>query len=71
MLGTYVNGDGKEIGVLRQRGRWCGCKDGAGKARVRERWHGARPAQARQGQCNDVVSKEVTGEREMARQGRP
>jgi hypothetical protein len=64
MHGTYVNGNGKEIGVVRQRWQWFRCKDGAGKARARGQWHGARLAQARQGQCNDGIAKEVTGERE-------
>jgi hypothetical protein len=53
MLGTYINGDGKEIGVLRQRGRWCGCKDGAGKARARE--SGMAPDRHRQGKGNAMM----------------
>ncbi len=35
MRGTYVGRNGKEVGVLRWWWQWCGCKDGAGKARVR------------------------------------
>jgi hypothetical protein len=68
MKGTYIDINGKEIGVLQRRWqwRWCGCgfKDIAGKARARGLWHGARPAQAKQGQCNDGVSKVVMEERE-------
>ncbi len=55
-------GDGKEIGVLRRRWRLCRCKDGAGKARARGQWHGARPAQVRRGQCKDGFTKKVTEE---------
>jgi hypothetical protein len=64
MQGTYVDSNGKEIGVLQWRWRQCGCKDGAGKARARGQWHGTRPVQVRQGGCNNGVTKEVTGERE-------
>jgi hypothetical protein len=64
MQGTYIDGNGKKIGASRRQRRWCGCKDGAGKARARGQWHSTRPAQARQGQFNDGVAKEVTGERE-------
>jgi hypothetical protein len=48
MQGTYIDVNGKEIGVLQWRWQWqgCRCKDGAGKARARGQWHGARPAQA-------------------------
>jgi hypothetical protein len=61
MQGMYINSDGEEIGVS----RWCRCKDGAGKARARGRWHhGARPAQASRGKCNNGVAKEVMEERE-------
>jgi hypothetical protein len=37
MQGTYIDGDGKDIGILQRqwRWRWCGCKDYAGKARAR------------------------------------
>jgi hypothetical protein len=63
MRGMYVDRDGKEIGVLQWRWWQCGCKD-AREARARGQWHGARPAQARKGRCNDGVAKEVMGERE-------
>jgi hypothetical protein len=61
MQGTYVDGNGEEIGVLQQRWQRCGCKDGAGKVRVRGGWHVARPAQARGGQCDNGIAKEVMG----------
>ncbi len=37
MQGTYIDGDGTEIGVLRWQWLWqqCRCKDGAGKARAK------------------------------------
>ncbi len=35
MQGTYIKGNGKEIGVSWQWWRLCGCKDGASKARAR------------------------------------
>jgi hypothetical protein len=61
MRGVYVDGNGKETGVLQPRQWQCGCKDGAGKVRARRRWHVARPAQVRQGQCDDGLAKEVMG----------
>jgi hypothetical protein len=64
MQRMYINSNGKEIGVSRKWWRWCGCEDGAGKARARGRWHGIRPAQVRQGQCTNGIAKELTGERE-------
>jgi hypothetical protein len=64
MQGMYVNGNGKEIRVVRQQWQWCRCEYGAGKARARGQWHGSRPAQARQGRLDDGVAKEVTGEKE-------
>jgi hypothetical protein len=72
MQGTYVDNDGKKIGISWCRQQQCRCKDGAGKVRARGIWHGTRLAQARQGQCNSCVTKEVTGGREkLARQGHP
>jgi hypothetical protein len=35
MQGTYIDGNGKEIGISWWQWWWCGCKDGAGKARAR------------------------------------
>jgi hypothetical protein len=66
MQGTYLNSNGKEIGVSRRLLWWrrCRCEDGAGKARARGQRHGTTVAQARQGQCNDGIAKEVTVERE-------
>jgi hypothetical protein len=64
MQDTYVDGNGKEIGLLRWRWRRCQCKDGASKARVRGRWHVARPAQVRGGQCDNGIAKEVMGKTE-------
>jgi hypothetical protein len=64
MQGTYIHIECKVIGILQQRWQQCGCKDGASKVRARGQWHGARPAQARQGQCNNGAAKVMTGERE-------
>jgi hypothetical protein len=64
MQATYVNGDGKEIGVSQRWWWWCGCKDVAYKARARGQWHDTRQAQVRRGQCNNGVAKEMMGERE-------
>jgi hypothetical protein len=64
MQGAYVNGDGKEIGTSRRQWRWCGCKDVAGKARAMGCWHGTRPEKARQGCCDNGITKKMMEERE-------
>jgi hypothetical protein len=63
--------------MARKQAYFCSC-GGDGGADTTKAWtrlgqgvDGARPAQARQGQCNYCVTTEVTRERKIARQGRP
>jgi hypothetical protein len=65
MCRTYVGSDDNKTGISQRQWQWwqCGYEDSVNKARARAQWR-LRPAQVRQGQCNDGVTTEVTRERE-------
>jgi hypothetical protein len=64
MQRTYIGSNGKEIGVLRCGGGGSGVNTTIVLMRQGQEDNDARPAQARQGQCNNGGTIEVTKERE-------